>query len=316
MADHRLSCILLLRYTIANMDTERPATSPRHRPRPLTNVPSPLNPVADGLAFHLHRRPSNPDRPLISPYHRKYADASPRGSPRSPLAFLPSSADDQSSPPLSTSQSSAADSFIRTPLTFATPGGDLPYPSPAELPPPQRDVRLASGLMKHRPSVLSIHIDSPARRRSSASSDASFANGYSSSCDMLDHRDNRPIAVRRLDPMFNIPASPPIIDPGILLARPAVSDHPAHEHSIAAPFANLATPQSSTSPTAAVKFGHSPLRPGRHVARPSATRRPSALARELGDLDLSWDNDASVDSARDGSDGNMTTIVSAASLSH
>lgn len=293
------------------MDTERPDNPPRHRPRPLTHVPSPLNPVADGLAVHLHRRPSNPERPLISPYNRKYADTSPRASPRSPLAFLPSSADDQISPALSTSQSSAADSFIRTPLTFATPGGDLPFPSPADLSPPQLGVRL-----KHRPSVLSIHIDSPTRRRSSASSDASFANGSLSSSDMLDRRDKRPIAVRRLDPMFNIPASPPIIDPGMLLARPAASDHPAHEHSIAAPFANLATSQSSTSPTADVKYNHSPLRPACNAARPSTTRRPSGLARELGDLDLFWDSDASVDSIRDDSDGNMTTIVSAASLTH
>jgi hypothetical protein len=155
------------------------------------------------------------------------------------------------------SSSSSVDTQLRTPLFTATSGFDLPVPSPDDLPPADLDK------LKH--TTTPINIPGPHRRSPSVSSSSSD--------------DLRPIVVQRLDAYLNVPPSPPIIDPHYLLGQP-MHPNPANQHSIAAPFANLnPSPTNRNAPV----MSTSPLR-RRQIM--TGNRRPSALAHELGKLDI------------------------------
>lgn len=269
---------------------------------------SPLDHVGDSHDSE-HRRLSDPvdaAKPRTLRYEPPFfLDMASRASPGSPLAGLPSSLDDRTSPTVSSSGSSSPGTFIRTPLTFADPAGDLPYPSPGTLAPMGPDSP-AHPTGKHRSPALHIDADPLARRRSSARTDTSTDGSLPSTPVALCHR---PVALRRMDQFLDIPPSPPIADPGLLLALPPQPDQSPNDHSIAAPFANLNAHRLSTSSSSSPDntVNRSPLRASIARPRPSTCRRPSGLAHAFDTLAMGSDSAPVDDYAID--DDDADTIV-------
>lgn len=244
-----------------------PPTPPhgfRSRPRPLLQSSSPLNPNhADGIdtkpasaqsitTFNL-RRMSNSSFPY-SYSRRGSVPGTPiqRCSPRSPLSYISPSLSG-----VSTASSLSADGW---PLTPQSPLSRLPIPSS-----PLNDHSLPTSKPKSplSPPVASSHPSS----RLSVSID-------------LASSDHRPAYIKRRHDLDDLPPSPPIVNPGYLLEHHIKPYTPA-DHSIASPFLNLDTsPNHSHDPER-----HSPL-----TKRTAIARRPSALAHELGNLDIVHDD--------------------------
>ena len=251
------------------MDDTTPRSSPSSTPVKRyandAHVPSPSNTSSSALAIPAVPHPSSGKH---ATGHRKSLtphNTPDRFIPRTPLTFLSNS---PSTPSIYTASSvtSSLDWHIQTPTSSAGTTYHLVEPWATSTP------RKSSGSSLGNP----LHIEI-----------SSSGSSYSIDGSTIDASATAPSPLRKMDHLFPIPSSPPIILPSAQLLELSPNIHPDAntQHSIASPFVNL---NSSPSPRS-VKPGPvsyiSPLNSARR-RDPAALRRGSNLSHQMNALDL------------------------------
>ncbi|TYJ52879.1 Grx4 family monothiol glutaredoxin [Cryptococcus floricola] len=224
---------------------------------------------SDANKPEMERRATAPPAPFAgkSPFP---APAS-RFTPRTPLQYLSQSPTNSDISMIS----SPAYLLPTPPSSAASLPNDSPYPNDRMA---MMNRIKSLGSQPNSPTNIKI----PNYSRSSFSSNPASLNNSTASR----NKPHIPSPLDKLDHLHNIPSSPPIFDPGVLLHLPPTPNPDAELTPLASPFVNLRSSSSSSGGQRPVVLASPPRRRGSMgIITGHGPRRGSTLANELTDDD-------------------------------